>query len=615
MRVVLFVQVLFTAKVKRMMSSDHEAFLSVTEGEFINVIAVKFSDRTDLMEGVLKDGRRGNFYISAIDLGPYVKFLRSAIHNKKVMMEISQDRIDKGLMKSLGTVRADLHLVRDYNVQASRYAAEQNIVEPELLPLPDPSIQSHVGEEHAHGDGRGRSHVTILSSQSFGNDYFNDVAKDPISYGSKQSHESGGTNLNGAVRAQDGLRTVHTEINDQQDTTRASFQESSTSGQIHNNEILPSSDTQKLSKSEIGVVKINSSEMDNEIAKMAARDEALLQGIAVPAVEKNHLKQNIDNKLSPTARLSTEQIIGSSLSGNQNFFAVEALLNPLALKKHLSPERSFFIIVIIKKCFSGRKTTSPSENEVQNVLLEPAAEITTMQAVVTSKLVTSDTEAKHDSEGISNRHSGTTISQETMDPASSQTKTTEPPTTNREIQVAVSSSSVNVDANIPKEPTLTESTPHLNSHVKSSSHAGEKLSREIAHGVTHDVTTDVYSSLPPSPIQRVSDEKCGDECPSDVSVRLGTGQLAEHIIEQPNIIDSYKDSDIHSVPTTVEKGFVGKLLKSMTVAIKSVPFLDNIDDAGIALVINISLLVGAVILHYLSSFLSDFDNSVVSDRM
>ncbi|VDM63644.1 unnamed protein product [Angiostrongylus costaricensis] len=134
------------------MGSNHEAFLSLTQDESIDVTAVKFSDRTDLMEGVLKDGRRGNFYISAIDIEPYIKFLRNAIEYKKEMMEISQDRADIGPKKFL-----DLHLVRDYNVQASRYAEEQNISQPELLPLPDltvPNLGSH-GNEHGGGNGHG----------------------------------------------------------------------------------------------------------------------------------------------------------------------------------------------------------------------------------------------------------------------------------------------------------------------------------------------------------------------------------------------------------------------------------------------------------------------------
>ncbi|KAK5975460.1 hypothetical protein GCK32_004106, partial [Trichostrongylus colubriformis] len=87
-------EILFKAKVKRVMGSTHEAFLSLTEGALIDVTAVKFSDRTDLMEGVLADGSRGNFYIGAIDIGSYIEFLRNAIQQKKELKEISQDRND-----------------------------------------------------------------------------------------------------------------------------------------------------------------------------------------------------------------------------------------------------------------------------------------------------------------------------------------------------------------------------------------------------------------------------------------------------------------------------------------------------------------------------------------
>uniref|UniRef100_A0A0K0D7B7 IRS-type PTB domain-containing protein n=1 Tax=Angiostrongylus cantonensis TaxID=6313 RepID=A0A0K0D7B7_ANGCA len=182
-------KVLFKAKVKREMGSNHEAFLSLTQDESIDVTAVKFSDRTDLMEGVLKDGRRGNFYISAIDIEPYVRFLRNAIELKKEMMEISQDRADIGSKKFLGTVRADLHLVRDYNVQASRYAEEQNISQPELLPLPDltvPNLGSHGNEHegengHGHGilHGRECSHglnLNDVGSENFGSVHSDDAA-------------------------------------------------------------------------------------------------------------------------------------------------------------------------------------------------------------------------------------------------------------------------------------------------------------------------------------------------------------------------------------------------------------------------------------------------------
>ncbi|KAK5974070.1 hypothetical protein GCK32_022365, partial [Trichostrongylus colubriformis] len=77
---------------------------------------------------------------------------------KKELKEISQDRNDVGTKKVLGTVRADLHLVRDYNVQARRYAEEQRLPEPELFPLSDPMPSNDNSHGHSHGNSHGHSH-------------------------------------------------------------------------------------------------------------------------------------------------------------------------------------------------------------------------------------------------------------------------------------------------------------------------------------------------------------------------------------------------------------------------------------------------------------------------
>ncbi|KAK6762243.1 hypothetical protein RB195_023091 [Necator americanus] len=168
-------EVLFKTRVKRAMSSNHEAFLPLVEGDVVDVTAVKFSDRTDLMEGMLVDGRKGNVYVGAIDLGPYVEFLRSAIEMRKELKEMSQDRVDFGSRKVLGTIRADLHLVRDYNVQARQYAQEQNIPKPEFLPLPaDANINighmyKDVGSHsrvHGHGTGNVLDDISYEDSQN-----------------------------------------------------------------------------------------------------------------------------------------------------------------------------------------------------------------------------------------------------------------------------------------------------------------------------------------------------------------------------------------------------------------------------------------------------------------
>ncbi|VDO74369.1 unnamed protein product [Heligmosomoides polygyrus] len=92
-------------------------------------------------------------------MGSYVEFLRNAIVEKKELKEISQDRADLGEKRILGTIRADVDLVRDYNVQAKNYAKEHKLPDPELFPLPEVtnSGSGHHGHSHS-GGGHGHSH-------------------------------------------------------------------------------------------------------------------------------------------------------------------------------------------------------------------------------------------------------------------------------------------------------------------------------------------------------------------------------------------------------------------------------------------------------------------------
>ncbi|XGW34154.1 hypothetical protein V3C99_018174 [Haemonchus contortus] len=101
------------------------------------------------MERVIADGTKGSFYIGAVDTGSYLEFLRNAIRLKKELKEISQSQ-DIGSRKLLGAVRADLHLVRDYNVEALRYAQEHGLPKPDLLPLPYEELFSVNGHRHGH---------------------------------------------------------------------------------------------------------------------------------------------------------------------------------------------------------------------------------------------------------------------------------------------------------------------------------------------------------------------------------------------------------------------------------------------------------------------------------
>ncbi|VDO58596.1 unnamed protein product [Haemonchus placei] len=57
------------------------------------------------------------------------------------------------------------------------------------------------------------------------------------------------------------------------------------------------------------------------------------------------------------------------------------------------------------------------------------------------------------------------------------------------------------------------------------------------------------------------------------------------------------------------------LLKSMTGAIKGVPFMSTVGDAGAGFVINLSLLVAAIVFHFISYSFSDHGVSFVCDSM
>ena len=59
--------------------------------------------------------------------------------------------------------------MRDYNVQARTYAVEQNVPEPELLPLPEVLTDSHRVQTHANGhssDGSNHDHLHSSGASS-----------------------------------------------------------------------------------------------------------------------------------------------------------------------------------------------------------------------------------------------------------------------------------------------------------------------------------------------------------------------------------------------------------------------------------------------------------------
>lgn len=167
---VLCNEVLFTTNVVRPIETGHEAFLTGLQvGQEIQVVAVKFSDRFDIMEGRTIDGRQGNMFIGSLDKEPYVGFLKNAIESKKEMKVISQDRSDIGDKALIGVLQADMDLVRDYNVQANDLARSKGLPIPEQMAVPEPPQKghghshnghghSHSGHGHAHDDADGHSH-------------------------------------------------------------------------------------------------------------------------------------------------------------------------------------------------------------------------------------------------------------------------------------------------------------------------------------------------------------------------------------------------------------------------------------------------------------------------
>uniref|UniRef100_A0A0N4UCH7 Methyltransferase n=1 Tax=Dracunculus medinensis TaxID=318479 RepID=A0A0N4UCH7_DRAME len=124
---------LFESKVNRIDKINHELFLNPSADDIINVYAIKFSDRTDLIEGSLSrdPGKRGNFFLLHIHLGEYVQFLKNAILSNKTMFVVSAEPSDiNGIPskeKLIGIKSALPELIKDYEVYSERYSNAENI--------------------------------------------------------------------------------------------------------------------------------------------------------------------------------------------------------------------------------------------------------------------------------------------------------------------------------------------------------------------------------------------------------------------------------------------------------------------------------------------------------
>ncbi|VDO04874.1 unnamed protein product [Haemonchus placei] len=104
---VLFSEVLFKAKVKRVMDSTHEAFLSLSEGTLIDVTAIKYSDHTDLMEGVVRYGNSFNAicYHCLVRGGGAYLYRRLLNDTEKFQSKANQERVERTVFLKIGLLK------------------------------------------------------------------------------------------------------------------------------------------------------------------------------------------------------------------------------------------------------------------------------------------------------------------------------------------------------------------------------------------------------------------------------------------------------------------------------------------------------------------------------
>uniref|UniRef100_A0A0N5B8Z6 SH3 domain-containing protein n=1 Tax=Strongyloides papillosus TaxID=174720 RepID=A0A0N5B8Z6_STREA len=146
--------VFFSTTATRDFLSNHPSFKTLRTGDRIDVVAIKFSHRGDIMEGVI-NGERGYFYTNFIDKDPYHNFLLDVTASKDNTLSIvsfSEDKIGKGLhIKNVVAAEfldGDLHMAFNPN----EVYVPKNVKEED-----SGHGHSHGGHGHSHG-GHGHSH-------------------------------------------------------------------------------------------------------------------------------------------------------------------------------------------------------------------------------------------------------------------------------------------------------------------------------------------------------------------------------------------------------------------------------------------------------------------------
>ncbi|CEF62769.1 SH3 domain and Variant SH3 domain-containing protein [Strongyloides ratti] len=134
--------VFFSTKVIRNYKSTHPNFSNLKMGDTIDVVAIKFSHRGDIMEGIV-NGERGYFYTNFVDKDPYHSFLiniTATDENILSVVSFSEDKID--------FLDSDLHVAFNPNgVYVPKKSKEDD----------SGHGHSHGGHGHSHG-GHGHSH-------------------------------------------------------------------------------------------------------------------------------------------------------------------------------------------------------------------------------------------------------------------------------------------------------------------------------------------------------------------------------------------------------------------------------------------------------------------------
>ncbi|KAK6033740.1 hypothetical protein OSTOST_00041 [Ostertagia ostertagi] len=599
-------EILFKAKVKRVMDSTHEAFLSLKEGVVIDVTAVKFSDRTDLMEGVLADGTRGNFYIGAIDIGSYIEFLRDAIHQKKELKEVSQTRDDLGSKKLLGTVRADLHLVRDYNVQARRYAEEQNLPEPELFPLPEEAHNNH-GHSHSHGSGHGahphyvghlHSHehtAQLHGSKGSPTEHVDDatvVTVPPPPTKPAASEQPQPMGVNPVTSEPAGSIGVNPVVSEPAGSMNVKPVASDPTGSMNLKPVAP-----EVTGS-MGVNPV----VSESVGSMGVK----------PVTPEASGSVGVNPVVTESAGSMGVKPVTPEVSGSMG-------VNPVA-----SDPAGSIGVNLVKEDIALPTADNQSQTHIEGMPLN-AGNVTdtpVLERLSTADVIASTAKAmnlKPESGDFSSSGS------RSLEPETQHVGTVDPSTTPPVVPMDSVEKLGLAELTKPKEPHNTADTQEGSVYlIGGVYHEVEAIPDKVPLTLQPSTTLspsdfDVRVPVTEAPANPPEDvdkfclrEKCpndGDPVPLEGIPRTDEGQRDMSVSNEP------KQEAMHASGSENSSSTVREVLKSLTGAIRIVSFMDSVDDAGIGFVINLSLLFAAVVFHFISYFLPDFNGSVVCNSM